>query len=140
MSIRYTGPYAEQVEQHEGHAASKFSDGTMSPDPAATASPLAAYLAACSCGWQGAVEHAATEQGEEAAEAQWKAEHLGPLIDAARAGWDTWPDQLMGQASYVRDRVRAADPAEALRILDQMIADVDSRRRTVNRLTVQPDQ
>jgi hypothetical protein len=132
MGIRYTGPYADQVEQHEGHAASKFSDGT--------ASALNAYLATCSCGWSGDVEHPATEEGEEAAEAQWKAEHLGPLIDTARAGWDTWPDELVRQAGYVRDRVKAADPAEALRVLDQMIADVDSRRRTVNRLTVHPDQ
>ena len=140
MSIRYTGPYAEQVEHHEGHAASKFVDGTVKAESVDNASALDAYLAVCSCGWQGDVEHAATEEGEEAAEAQWKTEHLGPLIDAARSGWDTWPDALVGQARYVRDRVKAADPAEALRVLDQMIADVDSRRRTVNRLTVQPDQ
>jgi hypothetical protein len=140
MGIRYTGPYAEQVEHHEGHAASKFADGGVRPDSADNVSALDAYLAACSCGWQGNVEHPATGEGEEAAEAQWKSDHLGPLIDAARSGWDTWPDELMGQARYVRDRVKAADPAEALRVLDQMIADVDGRRRTVNRLTVQPDQ
>jgi hypothetical protein len=140
MSIRYTGPYAEQVEQHEGHAASKFADGTVSRDAADNPTALAAYLAVCSCGWQSDVAHAATEEGEEAAESQWKAEHLGPLIDGARSGWDTWPDELVGQARYVRDCVRGADPTEALRVLDQMIADVDSRRRTVNRLTVQPDE
>jgi hypothetical protein len=110
------------------------------PDSADNASALNAYIAVCSCGWQADTEHPATEEGEEAAETQSKTEHLSPLIDAAHAGWDTWPDELMGQAGYVRDRVKVGDPTEALRALDQMIADVDVRCRTVNRLTVQPDQ
>jgi hypothetical protein len=137
MGIRYTGPYAEQVEDHEGHAARKLADGTVSTAWADESSTLVAYVAACSCGWHAEVEHPATEAGEEAAEAQWNTEHLSPLIEAARTGWDAWPEELVGLARYVRDRVQAGDAAEALRILDQLVADVDYRRRIATRLAAQ---
>jgi hypothetical protein len=140
MGIRYTGPYAEQVEDHEGHAARKLADGTVSTVWTEETSTLSAFVAACSCGWRAEVDHPATEAGEEAAEAQWNAEHLSPLIDAARAAWESWPDDLHGLARYVRDRVHAQDAAEALRILDQIVADVDYRRRTVTRLAAQQDR
>jgi hypothetical protein len=137
MGIRYTGPYAEQVEDHEGHAARKLDDGTVSMEWTEETSTLRAVVAACSCGWRAEVEHPATEAGREAAEEQWNAEHLSELIQAARASWESWPDDLVGLARYVRDRVEARDATEALRILDQMVADVDYRRRTVTRLAAQ---
>ena len=40
----------------------------------------------------------------------------------------------------MRDRVQAQDAAEALRILDQMVADVDYRRRTVAQLAAQRER
>ncbi|ALG08238.1 hypothetical protein AOZ06_16140 [Kibdelosporangium phytohabitans] len=66
--------------------------------------------------------------------------HLSPLIQAARAAWDSWPEELVGLARYVCDRVQAQDAAEALRILDQMVADVDYRRRTVTQLATQQER
>jgi len=139
MGIRYTGPYAQQVEDHEGHAARKLCDGTVSAEWTEETSSLEGFVAACSCGWRSDGEHPPTEAGKEAAEAQWNTEHLGPLIEAARAGWDTWPEELVGLARYVRDRVQAQDAAEALRVLDQMVADVDYRRRTVTLLAAQQE-
>ena len=91
------------------------------------------------CGWRAEVDHPATEAGREAAEAQWNVEHLSSLIEAARASWESLPDDLGGLARYVRDRVDAQDVAEALRILDQMVADVDYRRRTVAQLAAQQE-
>jgi hypothetical protein len=135
--IRYTGPYAEQVEDHEGHAARKLADGTLTTEWTEETSTLHAFVAACSCGWLAEVEHPATEAGKEAAEAHWNAEHLSPLIDAARASWESWPDDLRGLARYVQDRMHAQDATEALRILDQIVADVDYRRRTVTQLAAQ---
>jgi thioredoxin-like negative regulator of GroEL len=140
MGIRYTGPYAEQVEDHEGHAARKLIDGTVSTTWTEETSTLRAFVAACSCGWRAEVDHAATETGREAAEAQWNAEHLSPLIEAARAAWESWPDDLAGLAQYARDRLEAQDVVEALRILDQMVADVSYRRRTVAQLATQQDR
>lgn len=140
MGIRYTGPYAEQVEDHEGHAARKLTDGTVSTMWTEEASTLCAFVAACSCGWRAEVDHPATEAGEEAAEAQWNAEHLSPLIKAARAAWESWPEELVGLARYVQDRVQAQDAVEALRILDQMVADVDYRRRTVTLLAAHQER
>ncbi len=137
MGIRYTGPYAQQVDDHEGHAARKLADGTVSAEWTEETSSLQGFVAACSCGWRAEGDHPATEAGREAAEAQWKTEHLGPLIEAARAAWDTWPEELVGLARYVRDRVQAQDAAEALRILDQMVADVAYRRRTVTLLAAE---
>jgi hypothetical protein len=139
MGIRYTGPYAEQVEDHEGHAARKLTDGTVSTTWTEEASTLQAFVAACSCGWRAEADHAATEKGREAAEAQWNTEHLSPLIKSARAAWESWPDDLAGLARYARDRIEAQDVAEALRILDQMVADVGYRRRTVAQLAAQHD-
>ncbi|MFC0111812.1 hypothetical protein [Kibdelosporangium aridum] len=140
MGIRYTGPYAEQVAEHEGQAARKLTDGTVSTGWTEEASALEAFIAACSCGWRAAAEHPATEAGKEAAEAQWNTEHLSPLIEAARSSWESWPDDLAGLARYARDRVLAQDNAEALRILDQMVADVDYRRRTVAQLSGQQER
>jgi hypothetical protein len=140
MGIRYTGPFAEQVEDHEGHAARKLTDGTVSTTWTEETSTLQAFVAACSCGWRAEVGHAATESGREAAEAQWNADHLGPLIEAARASWESWPDDLAGLARYAQDRLEAQDVAEALRILDQMVADVGYRRRTVAQLAAQQDR
>jgi hypothetical protein len=139
MGIRYTGPYAQQVDDHEGHAARKLADGTVSVEWTEETSPLEGFVAACSCGWRGDGDHPATEVGRAAAEAQWNTEHLGPLIEAARAAWDTWPEELVGLARYVRDRLQAQDAAEALRVLDQMVADVDYRRRTVTLLAAQQE-
>jgi hypothetical protein len=140
MGIHYTGPYAEQVEDHEGHAARKLDDGTVTTEWTEETSTLRAFIAACSCGWHAEAEQPATEAGKEAAEAQWNAEHLSPLIDAARSSWESWPGDLLGLTQYVRDRVQAQDTAEALRILDQIMADLDYRRRTVSRLTSQPER
>lgn len=137
MGIRYTGPYAEQVEEHEGHAARKLTDGTVHTTWTEETSTLEAFVAACSCGWLAEVDHAATEKGREAAEAQWNTEHLSPLITAARAAWESWPDDLAGLARYAQDRLEAQDVPEALRILDQMVADVGYRRRTVAQLAAQ---
>jgi hypothetical protein len=139
MGIRYTGPYSEQVEEHEGHAARKLTDGTVSAVWTEETSTLHGFVAACSCGWRAEAEHPATEAGEEAAEAQWNAEHLNPLIEAARASWASWPDDLLGLTRYVRDRVEARDAAEALRVLDQIVDDVAYRRRTVARLATQQE-
>jgi len=140
MGIRYTGPYAEQVEDHEGHAARKLTDGTVSTMWTEETSTLHSFVAACSCGWRAEVDHPATEAGREAAEAQWNAEHLSPLIEAARASWATWPDDLAGLARYAQDRIEAQDVVEALRILDQMVADVDYRRRTIAQLAAQQER
>jgi hypothetical protein len=140
MGIRYTGPYAEQVEEHEGQAARKLTDGTVSTVWSDETSTLSAFVAACTCGWRAEGEHPATEAGKEAAEAQWNTEHLSPLIDAARATWDSWPDELAGLARYARDRMETQDTAEALRILDQMVADVDYRRRTIAQLSAQRER
>lgn len=140
MGIHYTGPYAEQVEDHEGHAARKLADGTVTVQWTEETSTLHGFVAACSCGWRGELEHPATEAGKEAAEAHWNTEHLSPLIEAARATWQNWPDELAGLAQYVRDRVQAQDAAEALRVLDQLVADVAYRRRTVALLAAEQDQ
>jgi hypothetical protein len=140
MGIRYTGPYAEQVAEHEGQAARMLADGTVSTVWTEEASTLDAFVASCSCGWRATAEHPATEAGKEAAEAQWNTEHLIPLIEAARASWESWPDDLAGLARYARDRIVAQDNAEALRILDQIAADIDYRRRTVARLSGQQER
>lgn len=48
--------------------------------------------------------------------------------------WQEWPETLRYLARETCDRISAGRPPEALNLLDQMIGDVNARRRTVAEL------
>jgi hypothetical protein len=67
------GVIREGLYDHEGYAARKLDDGTLTGTWTAATAAFTAYVAACGCGWTAAAEHPPTEAGEDAALADWAA-------------------------------------------------------------------
>jgi hypothetical protein len=147
MGIIYCGPYADAIgyENHEGYAARVLPDGSDT-GTSYFGQVFTGHRAACSCGWRGAT-HPATEDGEEAAEAEFVREHQQPLIDAEvgrhtvpataivavirelRERAESLPTTATGQwrTDYARALLATAYDLEGL--LDECAEHEDSRRR-----------
>jgi hypothetical protein len=65
----------EDLDDHEGYALWRLVDGSVIPAWADGVGEFAAYVAGCEYGWQSQLEHPPTDQGQEAAYAQWEREH-----------------------------------------------------------------
>jgi hypothetical protein len=117
------GVVREGLYDHEGYAARKLEDGTLTGTWTAATAAFTAYVAACECGWTADAEHPPTEAGEDAALDDWaahadqqeaaqQARRRRDLAEVLRA--------LGGIAPYVEDPanlarvVRAADRAREL--------------------------
>jgi hypothetical protein len=72
------GVVIEGLEDHEGYAARRLPDGTLT---STWVRGFTAFVPACGCGWHGDREHPATEDGEEAALDQWDTDHASPLLE-----------------------------------------------------------
>lgn len=77
------GMIFEDLEDHEGYAARRLSDGTLTSTWTLDTGAFEAYVGACSCGWSGTDAHPPTDDGRTAAEDQWEHAHARPLLDAA---------------------------------------------------------
>jgi hypothetical protein len=67
------GVVREGLDDHEGYAARKLPDGTLTGAWTAATAALTAYVAACECGWNADQEHPPTAAGEEGALGDWAA-------------------------------------------------------------------
>jgi hypothetical protein len=84
----------ENLYDHEGYAARKLPDGTLTGTWTAATAEFAAYVPACSCGgpgdwsdWYGSTEYPPNDEGEAAAIDEWERVHARPLLsDTAPAG------------------------------------------------------
>jgi hypothetical protein len=136
VGIFYEGPYAEQVGyQHEGYAARRLPDGSLTSSWTAETRVFTAYVAACDCGWEGTAEFPPTDEGRDAAERAWDAEHLQPLIAEAKRSW--WPDWLRrvgGRAETIADHMAAGRHALAMEVCVRLAEDVAAGRRIVEQL------
>jgi hypothetical protein len=74
------GRFIEDLWDHEGYAARRLPDGTLTGTWTWATREFTAYVPACGCGWRAGREHPPTEDGEQAALAQWEAEHVEPLL------------------------------------------------------------
>jgi hypothetical protein len=74
------GVVIEGLWDHEGYAARRLPDGTLTGTWTAATREFTAFVAACGCGWRGDLEHPPTEAGEELAVDQWDAEHATALL------------------------------------------------------------
>jgi hypothetical protein len=86
------GTTIDGLIDHEGYAAQKLPDGTLT---GTWTEDFTAYVAACSCSgpgqseWHGSTEYPPTDEGEEAALAEWERVHARPLLaETAPAGLD----------------------------------------------------
>jgi hypothetical protein len=99
------GTFLCGLEDHEGYAARKLPDGTLTGTWTAATAAFSAYVAACDCGWTADAEHPPTEAGE----------------DAALDDWAAHADQQQAAAQGRRRR----ELAEALRALGRLAAEVE---------------
>jgi hypothetical protein len=100
------GVVREGLYDHEGYAARKLEDGSLTGTWNAATAAFTAYVAACGCGWTAEVEHPPTQDGE----------------DAALDDWTAHADQQQARQQARRRR----ELAEVLRALGAIAAYVDN--------------
>ena len=61
------GMIFEDLEDHEGYAARRLPDGTLTSTWTQDTAAFDAYVGACTCGWTGTDQHPPTEAGRTAA-------------------------------------------------------------------------
>ncbi len=85
------GTTLDDLYEHEGYAARKLPDGTLTGTWSAATKEFLAFVPACSCSrrggslddyenWYGSTEYPPTEAGEEAAIDEWERIHARPLL------------------------------------------------------------
>jgi hypothetical protein len=76
------GTFLEDLEDHEGYADRRLPDGGLAGGVWSYATrEFTAYVAACGCGWHATRDYPPTDEGEDAAVDQWRAEHGEPLLE-----------------------------------------------------------
>jgi hypothetical protein len=73
----------EDLEDHEGYAARRLPDRTLTSTWTRDTAAFEAYVGACSCGRSASDHYPPTEAGRTAAEDQWELAHARPLLAAA---------------------------------------------------------
>lgn len=76
------GALYDDLEGHEGYAARRLPDGTVTASWTAATAEFSAYIAACACGWYG-TDHPPTEEGSDGAIDEWDEMHARPLLARA---------------------------------------------------------
>jgi len=148
MGILYAGPYAHDLNadtDHEGYAARLMPDGTLSSgwstDP--DWPPHVGLVGACSCGWRAERVHSPGDlDGPEyqAAESDFEAEHLGPLVDAAAArSWPDWAARTISWANETAIHIAAGRPHDARYVLDLLRDDLNHRINIADELAEERD-
>jgi len=108
---------------HEGYAARRLPDGTLTSAWTAQTRRFTGYVAACACGWHAASSHPPTESGYDAATGEWYRTHanqvLGRLAQRDR-------HEL---AEVLRALGRSADRVEDPAHLDEITRAAERARR-----------
>jgi hypothetical protein len=107
------GVVRDGLYDHEGYAARKLGDGTLTGTWTATTAAFIAYVACCECGWTAGVEHPPTQAGEDAALDEWAAH-----ADAEQARLRARGRQQLAEVLRALGRLAAEveDPANLPRI------------------------
>ena len=77
------GMIYDDLYDHEGYAARRLPDGSLTGTWSRDTDTFTGYIAVCSCGWTGDHPHPPTEAGRRAAEDQWDNTHARPLLAVA---------------------------------------------------------
>ncbi|MFV2021379.1 hypothetical protein [Micromonospora sp. LOL_023] len=105
----------ELVPGHESLIGFRLPDGTLSIDAVEPAGTVG-YRARCRCGWTGASDYPAADEGRWMATSEWGV-HLRPILAAAPPGW------LLNRSDTLRDNVAELAttwPLQALAVLAEV--------------------
>jgi hypothetical protein len=121
------GVVREGLDDHEGYAARKLPDGTLTGTWTQATGAFTAYVATCECGWTADRSHPPTEAGEDAALGDWaghadqqqteaQARRRQQLAETLRAlgGIAAYVDQPANLPRIARAAQRAGELAAAL--------------------------
>jgi hypothetical protein len=101
------GLLLDDLDDHEGYAARRLPDGSLTGTWTAATAAFTGYVACCGCGWHASTQHPPTQGGEEAAEEQWLAEHGQPQLarraERRRTDLARVLDWLGSQADQLQD-------------------------------------
>jgi hypothetical protein len=113
---------------HEGYAARRLPDGTLTGTWTYETREFTAFVAVCGCGWHATREHPPTEDGEELALQQWEREHGEPLLarQAERRQLELARvlEWLGGQAGRLHDPATVDRVGRAIDRAHLLVADV----------------
>jgi hypothetical protein len=141
MGTVYAGAYAEQIgADHEGYAARRLPDGSLTGTWTADTADFTGYVAACSCGWHGNVDHPPTGDGEIAAAGEWHRTHLQKLITKAQESWPAWAERVAVRARAVAGHVASGRPDMAAAVAARLEGEVATWRRTAEELAQEAAQ
>lgn len=128
------GLQSELLPDHEGYAARRLPDGTLTGMWTPETRAFSAYVASCDCGWTGG-SYPATDAGEEAACEEWVTAHKRALVTARR---HALPRQLSMLLRNLADRVEhascAADCTRVQRDMERIEEVVDDLARLMEEL------
>ena len=119
------GVIIEDLWDHEGYAARRLLDGTLT---GTVIREFTAIVPACGCGWQGDRTYPPTEDGEELALDEWLAEHATPLLERQATRRRDDLDRVLGwlgdQAGRVQDSATLDRIGRALERAGGLVAEV----------------
>jgi hypothetical protein len=75
------GVVIEGLWDHEGYAARRLLDGTLTGTWTWATREFDAYVGACGCGWRANLNYPPTDAGEQAALDHWHQGHATPLLE-----------------------------------------------------------
>jgi len=117
------GALLDDLYDHEGLAARRLADGTLTATWTKETAKFDAYVAACDCGWRGDEDRPPNDAGHEMAIDDWERSHARPLL--AR----TVPDRVTRMIGELRTEVGALAkerPAAAQQALSEVRAWTDA--------------
>jgi hypothetical protein len=126
------GAIIDELDDHEGYALWRLSDGTVVAAGTQGVREVTAYVAGCECGWQSHHQHPPTEEGQEAAYEQWEREHA--LVELARQATRRREDLgrvlawLGGQAGRLEDPATVDRVARGLDRAHRLVTDLQRDR------------
>ena len=121
------GAIIDELDDHEGYALGRLADGTLTA-ALTHGVEFTAYVAGCACGWHSSHQHPPTEDGEEAAYAQWEREHA--VVELARQATRHRQDLARVLAWLGGQAGRLEDPAG----VDRVARGLDRAHRLVTAL------
>jgi hypothetical protein len=130
------GVVIEDLWDHEGYAARRLPDGTLT---STWAREFDAYVGACGCGWRANRNYPPTEAGEQAALDHWHQGHATPLLERYAQQRRAELAQALrapgGIADYLGNPANLARIGRAADRVRELVEDLqrDQERRTLER-------